>query len=120
MLVHVPFRWLDRGGYATIMDQLGSASQMARLFPQGIKGLVGTASDEIDSNMVEIFLNRHADDMDMMPVHIKIRELMLIRFEILYPNKEAVRKMVALCQCHRLNWAASCFIKTPDGRRIHW
>ena len=30
-----------------------------------------------------------------MPVHIKIREL-LIRFEILQPHKEAVRKMICL------------------------
>ena len=96
MMVHVPFDGWTEAAMQTTADQLGlSASQMARLFPQGIVGLVETGSDELDRHMVEIFLNRHADDIDMMPVHIKIRELLLIRFEILHSNKEAVRKMVA-------------------------
>ena len=65
----------------TTADQLGlSASQMAQLFPQGITGLVETASDDIDRHMAEIFMNRFADDLDNMPVHKKIRELLLIRF----------------------------------------
>ena len=96
MLAHVPFDGWTKAAMQTTAEQLGlSALQMERLFPQGINGLVEIGSNNIDRQMAEIFMNRFADDMDMMPVHKKIRELLLIRFEILQPNKEAVRKMVA-------------------------
>ena len=53
---------------------------MERLFPQGINGLVEIGSDDIDRHMTDIFANRFANEQDNMPVHIKIRELVLIRF----------------------------------------
>ena len=84
MLVHVPFDGWTEAAMRTTADQIGlSASQMAQLFPQGITGLVEIGSDDIDRHMAEIFMKRFAGDMSMMPVHKRIRELLLIRFEIL-------------------------------------
>jgi len=116
MLVHVPFDGWTEAAMQTTADQLGlSASQMTQLFPQGITGLVETGSDDIDRHMAEIFMNRFADDMDMMPVHKKIRELLLIRFEILQPNKEAVRKMVAfMAQPAQAKLGSKLLYKTLD------
>ena len=66
-LMHVPFDGWTEAAMQTTADQLGlSASQMTQLFPQGITGLVETGSDDIDRHMAEIFMNRFADDMDMM------------------------------------------------------
>lgn len=95
MLVNVPFDGWTEVAMKNTADQYGlSVSQMAQLFPQGLTGLVEKRSDDIDRHMEEIFLNRFADHFDIMPAHKKIRELLLIRFEILQTNKEAVRKMV--------------------------
>ena len=116
MLVHVPFDGWTEAAMQTTADQLGlSASQMAQLFPQGITGLVEIGSDDIDRHMAEIFLNRFPDNFDNMPVHRKIRELLLIRFELLQPNKEAVRKMVAfLAQPAQAKLGSKLLYKTLD------
>ena len=96
MLLHVPFDGWTEAAMQTTAEDLGlSVSQMTQLFPRGITGLVEIGSRDIDRRMAEIFMNRFADDLVHMPVHKKIRELLLIRFEILQHNKEAVRKMVA-------------------------
>jgi len=96
MMVHVPFDGWTEAAMQTTAGQLGlSASQVAELFPQGITELVEIWSDDIDRYVAEIFVNRFAEDLDNMPVHMKIRELLLIRFEVLQRNKEAVRKIAA-------------------------
>ena len=95
MLCHVPFDgWTDTAMQRAAEELDLSASDMAKLFPQGISGLIEIGSDEIDRNMAKVFMDRYADDLDKMPVHVKIRELLLIRFESLQPHKEAVRKML--------------------------
>ena len=116
MLVHVPFDGWTESAMQTTADQLDlSASQMAQLFPQGITGLVEIGSDEIDRHRTEIFMNRFADDLDNMPVHKKIRELLLIRFEVLQPNREAVRRMVAfLAQPAQARLGSKLLYKTLD------
>jgi len=96
MLRHVPFDGWTEMAMQTTAEELGlSASDVAKLFPQGFESLISTGSNDVDAKMVAEFMARFADRFDEMPVHIKIRELLLIRFEILQPHKEAVRKMVA-------------------------
>ena len=116
MLVHVPFDGWTAGAMQTTADQFGlPAPEMAQLFPQGINGLVEIASDEIDRRMAEAFMSRFSDDLDKMPVHIKIKELLLIRFEVLHPNKEAVRKMVAfMAQPAQAKLGSKMLYKTLD------
>ena len=95
MLRHVPFDGWSETAMQTTAEELGMpASDVARLFPNGLTGLVSIGSDDIDAKMVAKFMDRFADRLDEMPVHIKIRELLLTRLEILQPHKEAVRKMI--------------------------
>ena len=95
MLRHVPFDGWSEAAMKTTSEELGlSESDMATLFPRGFKSIIAIGADDIDSKMVEKFKDRFADRLDRMPVHIKIRELLLIRFEILQPNKEAMRKII--------------------------
>lgn len=96
MLSHVPFDGWREVAMQTTAEEMGlSASDVARLFPKGIYSVITIGSDDIDAKMVAKFMDRFSDRLDGIPVHIKIRELLLIRFEILQPHKEAVRKMIA-------------------------
>lgn len=96
MLRHVPFDGWTELAMQTTAEELGlSASDVAKLFPRGFENLISIGSNDVDAKMVGEFMTRFANRFDEMPVHIKIRELLLIRFEILQPHKEAVRKMVA-------------------------
>ena len=95
MLLHVPFDGWSDAAMQTTAEELGlSASDVAALFPKGILSLVTIGSEDVDAKMVAEFMSRFADRFDGMPVHTKIKELLLIRFEILQPHKEAVRKMI--------------------------
>lgn len=95
ILRHVPFDGWSEAAMQTTAEELGlSAFDVARLFPKGFVSVVTIGSDNVDEKMVAEFMSRFADRLDEMPVHIKIRELLLIRFEILQPHKEAVRKMI--------------------------
>lgn len=116
MLCHVPFDGWTETAMHRAADELDlSASEMAALFPQGISGLIEIGSGEVDRNMTEVFMNRYADDLDKMPVHVKIRELLLIRFESLQPHKEAVRKMlVFMSKPAQVKLASSLLYKTLD------
>jgi ubiquinone biosynthesis protein COQ9 len=95
MLRHVPFDGWSEVAMKTTSEELGlSASDVESLFPKGFVSTVTVGSDDIDTKMEAEFMSRFANRLDEMPVHIKIRELLLIRFEILQPHKEAVRKMI--------------------------
>lgn len=95
MLRHVPFDGWSEGAMQTTAEEVEmSASDVSRLFPRGIASVVVIASDDVDGKMEAEFMSRFAGRLDETPVHIKIRELLLIRFEILQPHKEAVRKMI--------------------------
>ena len=96
MLRHVPFDGWSEVAMQTTAEEMGlSASDMARLFPKGFASLFTIGSDDVDTKMVAKFMERFSDKFDGMPVHIRIRELLLIRYEILQPHKEAVRKMLS-------------------------
>ena len=95
MLRHVPFDGWSETAMQTTAQELGlSASDVARLFPKGFASVITIGSDDVDAKMVVKFMDRFSDKFDGMPVHIKIRELLLVRFEILHPHKEAVRKLI--------------------------
>ena len=95
MLRHVPFDGWSDLAMQTTANELGlSESDVAMLFPKGLVGVITVGSDDVDAKMVAKFMERFADGFDEMSVQIKIRELLLIRFEILQPHKEAVRKMI--------------------------
>lgn len=95
MLRHVPFDGWSEAAMQITAGEMGlPESDVARLFPKGFVSLVTIGSDNVDAKMVAEFMLRFENKLDEMPAHIKIRELLLIRFEILQPHKEAVRKMI--------------------------
>ena len=95
MLRHVPFEGWSETALQTTAEELGlSLSDVARLFPKGLTSVITIGSDDVDAKMVANFIDRFSNKFDGMAVHKRIRELLLNRFEILYPHKEAVRKMV--------------------------
>lgn len=96
ILFHVPFDGWSDVAMQTTADELGlSASDVAKMFPKGFVSMITVASDDLDAKMVAGFMTRFADKLDEMPVHIKIRELLLTRLEIMQPHKEAVRRTIA-------------------------
>lgn len=95
MLRHVPFDgWSEAAMHMTATELGLSNSDVVKLFPQGFASLIVVGSDDVDKATVAEFLLRFSEKQNEMPVHQKIRELLLIRFEILQQHKEAVRKMV--------------------------
>jgi ubiquinone biosynthesis protein COQ9 len=95
MLRHVPFdSWSETAMQTTAEELCLSASDVAKLFPRGIASVITIGSDDVDAKMVAKFMDRFSDKFDGMPVHVRIRELLIIRFEILQLHKEAVRKMI--------------------------
>lgn len=116
MLRHVPFDgWSDKA-MQMAGDDLGlSQAEIACLFQRGLMDLVEIGSDDIDRQMVARFMESPDLDVETMPVHLKIRELLLARFEVLHPNKEAVRKMLAfLAQPAHAKLANKLLYKTLD------
>lgn len=116
MLRHVPFDGWSEAAMQTTAEQLGlSEADVGSLFPKGVVSLVTIGSDDVDSKMVAEFMSRFADRLNEMPVHIKIRELLLVRFEILKPHKEAVRKMIAfMAKPAKAELGARLLYKTLD------
>jgi ubiquinone biosynthesis protein COQ9 len=95
MLRHVPFDGWSETAMQITADELAlSATDVASLFPKGVDSVIAIGSDDVDAKMVAVFMSRFADKFDEMPTYVKIRELLLIRFEILQPHKEAIRKML--------------------------
>ena len=116
MLRHVPFDGWSEAAMQITAEEMGlPESDVARLFPKGIVSVVTIGSDNVDTKMVAEFMSRFADRLDEMPVHIKIRELLLIRFEILQPHKEAVRKMITfMAQPAQAELGSRLLCKTLD------
>jgi len=116
MLRHVPFDgWSDVAMQATA-EELGMlASDVDLLFPSGVIGVIETGLKDIDYRMVNIFMNRFDGEITSMPVHLRVRELLLARFELLQPHKEAVRKLISfMTQPRHAKYGTSLVYKTLD------
>lgn len=116
MLRHVPFDGWSEMAMQTTAEELGlSASDVAKLFPKGFASVITIGSDDVDAKMVAKFMDRFSDKFDGMPIHIRIRELLLVRFEILHPHKEAVRKMITfMAKPEHAELGSRLFYKTLD------
>jgi ubiquinone biosynthesis protein COQ9 len=116
MLRHVPFDGWSEAAMQTTAVELGlSESDLARLLPKGLASVIIIGADDIDTQMVAKFTDQFSDRFDGMPVHVKIRELLLIRFEILQPHKEAMRKMlIFLAKVDNAEVSSGLLYKTLD------
>ena len=116
MLRHVPFDGWSEAAMRVTAEELGmSASDVDVLFPSGVIGVIETGMKDIDNRMVDIFMARFDAEIATMPVHVKVRELLLARFELLQPHKEAVRKLLAfMARPRHAKLGASLVYKTLD------
>ena len=116
MLRHVPFDGWSEAAVQVTAEELGMpASAVDGLFPSGVIGVIETGLKDIDDQMVDIFMARFGAEITTMPVHIKVRELLLARFELLQPHKEAVRKLLAfMAQPRYAKLGTSLVYKTLD------
>lgn len=117
MLCHVPFDGWTETTMRHTADELGmSASDVKLLFPNGVIGVIETGLKDIDNRMVKIFMERFNAEIDTMPVHVKIKELLLVRFELLQPHKEAIRKLLVFMAQPRHAMLGTNFVYTTLDR----
>ena len=90
MLRHVPFDGWSEAAMQVTAEELGmSASDVDLMFSSGVIGVIATGLKDIDNRMVDIFMTRFDAEIAKMPVHVKVRELLLVRFELLQPQLQA-------------------------------
>lgn len=116
-LNHIPF-----DGWSTVSLEMAatdcglSEAEMHSLFPSGIADAIAAYGAYADRNMITAFNNQDAADIAAMPVHIKIRSLILIRLEQAAPYKEVVRRtLAALARPQHAKLAAQILYNTVDA-----
>jgi len=117
VLSHIPFDgWSETSLKMAAADCGLSESELAALFPAGIADAIAAYGAYADKMMVTEFEERHDDDSAPMPVHIKIRTLILIRLEQAAPHKEVVRRTLAvLARPQHAKLAAKMLYDTVDA-----
>ena len=114
---HIPFDgWSDTSLKMAAADCGLSEADLAVLFPAGITDAVAAYGAYADKMMVAEFEDRHHYDSTSMPVHIKIRTLILVRLEQAAPHKEVVRRTLALlARPHHAKMGAKMLYDTVDA-----
>ena len=96
ILNHVPFDgWSTSSLDMAAVDCGLSKAEMQGLFPGGVPDAIVAYSAYSDRNMITAFCNQDAAEISAMPVHMKIRSLILIRLEQAATSKEVVRRTLA-------------------------
>ena len=106
ILNHIPFDgWSTASLNMAAADCGLSGAEMHSQFPAGITDAIYAYGAYADKNMITAFPGQDAADIAAMPVHMKIRSLILIRLEQATPYKEVVRRTLAiLARPQRKNW----------------
>ena len=116
MLNHIPFDGWSPASLAMAATDCGlSEAEMHRLFPAGIVDAIAAYGAYADQNMITAFHGQDAADIAVLPVHMKIRSLILIRLEQASPYKEVVRRTLAvLARPQHAKLACQLLYKTVD------
>ena len=116
ILNHVPFDgWSNASLDMAAADCGLNEAEIQRLFPAGIADVIVAYSAYADKNMITAFHGQDAADIAVMPVHMKIRSLILIRLEQALPCKEVVRRTLAvLARPQHAKLASQLLYKTVD------
>ena len=116
ILNHIPF-----DGWSIVSLELAasdcglSKAEVHSLFPKGIADAIAAYGAYADKNMITAFHRQDATAFATMPVHIKIRSLILVRLEQAAPYKEVVRRTLAvLAQPQYTKLAAHLLYTTVD------
>ena len=115
-LNHIPFDgWNETSLKMAAADCGLREADLAILFPAGIADAITAYGTWADEKMKAAFLARHEAELASMPVHIKIRTLILIRLEQAAPHREVVRRTLAvLARPQHAKLAAKLFYDTVD------
>ena len=116
ILNHIPFDGWSKASLDMAASDCGlSQAEMHSLFPAGVADAITAYGDYADQNMIAAFHGQDAADIAAMPVHMKIRLLILIRLEQATPYKEVVRRTLAvLARPQHSKLAAQILYKTVD------
>ena len=97
ILNHIPFDGWSKASLNMAAADCGlSEDDMHSFFPAGIFDAIAAYGAYADKNMVTAFYCQSAADIADMPIHVKIRSLILIRLEQAAPYKEVVRRTLAV------------------------
>ena len=116
VLNHIPFDgWSPVSLEMAAADCELSKTEMHNLFPEGIADAIAAYSAYADKNMLTAFQGEGASDTATMPVHIKIRTLILIRLKQASLHKEVVRRtLTVLARPQHAKLAAQLLYNTVD------
>ena len=116
ILNHVPFDgWSEASLKMAAADCGLSETELITLFPAGIDDAIAAYGAYADEKMKAEFLARYEAERASMPVHVKIRTLVLIRLEQAIPHKEVVRRTLAvLARPQHAKLAAKLLYDTVD------
>ena len=116
ILNHVPFDGWTTASLDMAASDCGlSEVEMRSLFPAGFVDAIAAYGAYADQNMITAFHGQDAADIAVMPVHMKIRSLILIRLEQAAPYKEVVRRtMAVLARPQHAKLASQLLYKTVD------
>ena len=97
VLNHIPFDgWSEASLKMAAADCGVSEAELTTLFPAGIADAIAAYGAWADEKMKAAFLDRFEAELSVMPVHKKIRTLILIRLKQAAPHKEVVRRTMAV------------------------
>ena len=116
ILNHIPFDgWSEASLKLAAADCGVSETELITVFPAGVADAIAAYGAYADEKMKAAFLARHEAELASMPVHIKIRTLILIRLEQAAPHKEVVRRTLAvLARPQHAKLAAKLLYDTVD------
>ena len=116
VLNHIPFDgWSEASLKMAAADCGVSEAELTTLFPAGIADAIAAYGAWADEKMKAAFLDRYEAEFSVMPVHIKMRTLILIRLEQAAPHKEVVRRtMAVLARPQHAKLAAKLLYDTVD------
>jgi len=109
---HAAFDGWSNAALAMAANELGVPPERARIaFPGGQAEMIDAWFDAIDKAMLDAF---PPDRIAAMKIRERIRELILFRFEVMRPHREALRRALAilalpqnLADAARLAWRAA-------------
>ncbi len=116
ILNHIPFDGWSKVSLDMAAADCGlSEVEMHSLFPAGIVDAIAAYGAYADQNMITAFHGQDVADVAAMPVHMKIRSLILFRLEQAAPYKEVVRRTLAvLARPQHAKLASQLLYKTVD------
>ena len=116
VLNHIPFDgWSEASLKMAAADCGVSEAELTTLFPAGIADAIAAYGAWADEKMKAAFLDRYEAELSVMPMHRKIRTLILNRFEQAAPHKEVVRRtMAVLARPQHAKLAAKLLYDTVD------